>query len=705
MPLTKLQFSPGINRETTAYANEGGWWDCDKIRFRQGFPEKIGGWEKFASTSMLGTTRGIHPWTALDTNEYIGFGTHLKYYVFGGGVFNDITPIRLTSAAGAVTFAVGRTTLSGGITATQTTITLTSVTNFPTNGGIIKIDSEIMSYSGVAGTSLYGLTRGISGTTAASHLTAAAVSSATLQVTHTSNGVVLGDFVTFSGAVSLGGNMTAAVLNQEYQVTGVVSDNVYTVAARTASTIPSITVNGSLAPVYVFSAAGDTLTGGAGTVGTYQINVGLNVAASGTGWGAGTWSRGGWGSGISVSSASSQLRIWTHDNYTQSLFMNPRGGGIYYWAKDTSYPRAVPLYQMPGAQSAPQLAYQIMVSDNNGHVIAFGCDGEFETPGVLNPLKIRFSSGNPNFLEWRTLSTTTAGELTIGAGSYFVQAVETKQQILVFTDSTLHSLQYVGPPITFGLSMESDNISIVGPNAAVAAGSAVFWMGQGEFYAYNGVVSQLTCDVKDYVFSNINASQFEKVFCGVNPNFGEVWWFYPSANSTEVDRYVVYNYQQSLWYYGSMVRTAWTHRNTGVAPIACGTDGYVYAHETGTDDGSTSPASGITAYVESSGQDIGDGDQFAFIWRLIPDITFRNSAGDPTVTFTIKSSNYPGADFSQSNSRVISQTASTPVEEFTDEVYIRIRGRSFAFKVESSDTGVAWRVGIPRADVRTDGRR
>lgn len=705
MPFTKLQFNPGINRETTAYANEGGWWDCDKIRFRQGFPEKIGGWAKFATTSLLGTTRAIHPWTALDTNEYIGFGTHLKYYVFGSGVFNDITPLRVTSAAGDVTFAVGRTTLSGGITATQTTIALTSVTNFPSSGGIIRIDSETMSYAGVAGTSLYGLIRGISGTTAASHSTAAAVSSATLRVTDTSHGVVVGDFVTFSGAVSLGGNMVATVLNQEYQVVGVDSANVYTVNARTASTISSITVDGSLSQTYVFSAAGDTLTGGTLTVGAYQINVGLDEAASGTGWGAGTWSRGGWGSGLSTLPASSQLRIWTHDNYGQSLFLNARGGGIYYWAKDTSYPRAVPLYQLSGANSAPQLALQVMVSDNNGHVIAFGCDGEFETPGVLDPLKIRFSSGFPNYLEWRTLPTTTAGELRIGSGSTFIQAVETKQQILVFTDSTLHSLQYVGPPIVFGLSMESDNISIAGPNAAVAAGSSVFWMGQGEFYAYNGVVSQLTCDVKDYVFSNINTSQFEKVFCGVNPNFGEVWWFYPSLNSQEVDRYVVYNYQQSLWYYGSLARTAWTHRNTGIAPIACGTDGYVYNQDTGTDDGSTTPASGIEAYIESSGQDIGDGDQFAFIWRLIPDITFRNSAGDPTATFTIKSSNFPGADFSQSDSRVIAKTASVPVEEFTDQVYIRIRGRSFAFRVESSAAGVAWRVGIPRVDVRTDGRR
>ena len=703
MPLTKLQFSPGINRETTGYANEGGWWDCDKIRFRQGFPEKIGGWVKFASQSILGTTRAIHPWTALDADEYIGFGTNLKYYVFGGGVYNDITPLRATSAAGAVTFAVGRTTLASSMNDAQTTITLTSATNFPVTGGIIKIDSEIMSYSSVAGSSLTGVVRGISGTTAAAHSSAAAVSSATIVVTQTSNGVVVGDFVTFSGAVSLGGNMTAAILNQEYQVTGVVSPDVYTVSARTVSTISSITVNGALSQTYVFSAAGDVGSGGTATVGAYQINTGLDTSVSGTGWGAGPWSRGGWGSGASVTVPGAQLRIWTHDNYGEDLILNVKDGGLYYWDKSLSFLRATSIYQMVGAQSAPRVAKQVLISDNDRHVVAFGCDDEFN-PGVQDPLLIRFSN-QEDFLDWRSLPTNTAGSLRIGSGSTFVQAIETKQQILILTDSALHSMQYLGPPYTFGINMISDNISIAGPNAAIAAGESVFWMGQGEFYGYNGVVSQMVCDVKDYVFSDINTSQFEKVYAGVNPNFGEVWWFYPSADSSENNRYVVYNYQQNIWYYGSMVRTAWTHTNTGIAPIACGTDGYVYLHETGNDDGSTYPASAINAFVESSGQDIGDGDQFAFMWRLIPDITFRNSTGNPTALFTIKSANFPGADFSQSDSRVVAKTSSVPVEQFTNQVYIRIRGRSFAFRVESSDVGAAWRVGIPRVDVRTDGRR
>lgn len=703
MPLTKLQFSPGINRETTGYANEGGWWDCDKVRFRQGLPEKIGGWVKYSPFSMLGTTRAIHPWTALDSNEYIGFGTNLKYYVFGGSVFNDITPIRTTTAAGAVTFAVGYTTLAVAMNATQNTISLTSATNFPATGGVIRIDNETMSYSGVSGTTLTGVTRGISGTTAETHAIAAPVRSATIVVTQVNHGALAGDFVTFSGAASLGGNMTAAVLNQEYQVATVISTGAYTVMARTVSLISAITVSGQIVPTYVFSAAGDVGTGGASVVGAYQINTGLDTSVTGSGWGAGAWSRGGWGSAADVTIPGAQLRLWSHDNYGEDLIMNVRDGGVYYWDRNLSYLRAVPIYTMAGAQSAPQVGKQIIVSDNDRHVIVFGCDDEFN-PGVMDPLLIRFSS-QEDFLEWRTLPNTTAGSVRIGSGSNFIQAVETKQQILVFTDSSLHSMQYLGPPYTFGINMLSDNISIAGPNAAVGAGDTVFWMGEGEFYSYNGVVNPVQCDVKDYVFSNINTAQLEKVFAGVNPNFNEVWWFYPSSNSNENDRYVVFNYQQNIWYYGSIVRTAWTHKNTGIYPIACATDGYVYQHETGTDDGSTFPASPLNAYIESSGQDLGDGDQFAFIWRMIPDITFRNSSGEPTALFTIKSSNYPGADFSQSDDRIVAKTASVPVEQFTKQLDVRIRGRSFTFRIDSSTVGVAWRLGIPRIDVRTDGRR
>lgn len=618
MPLIKLQFAPGIKREATNYANEGGWWDCDKVRFRQGYPEKIGGWAKFDQSSLLGTTRAIHPWISLDANEYIGFGTNLKYYVFGSGQFNDITPIRETTAAGDVTFAA-------------------------TNGSSI------------------------------------------LTVNDTGHGALLNDFVTFSGAVSLGGNVTDTVLNAEHEITRIVDTNSYEITL-------SVSANAS-----------DSGNGGGAVVGEYQINTGLDTSVFGSGWGAGPWSRGGWGSGTDVVVAGAQLRIWTHDNYGGDLIINVRDGGIYYWEREPSFARAEAIYTMTGAQSAPRLAKQVLVSDNDRHVIAFGCDDEF-TPGVIDPLLIRFSS-QENFLEWRSLPTTTAGSIRVGSGSTIICAVETKQQVLVFTDVSLHGMQYLGPPFTFGLSMLSDNISIASPNAAIGADDAVYWMGQGDFYTYNGVVSQLPCDVRDYVFSDINTDQFEKVCAGVNPAYGEVWWFYPSASSQENNKYVVYNYQQKIWYYGSMARTAWTHRNQGVYPIACGDDNYVYTQEFGADDGSVFPEAPISAYIESSGQDIGEGDQFSFMWRMIPDITFRTSTGSPSATFTIKASNFPGTDFSQSDPRVVYKTASVPVEQFTDQLYVRVRGRSFAFRVSSDTTGVLWRLGAPRVDIRTDGKR
>lgn len=724
MPLMKLQFQPGLNRETTGYANEGGWWDADKVRFRMGYPEKIGGWQRFNATAvLLGTCRAIHPWVALDTNEYIGLGTSQKYYVSGNGTYNDITPIRETTAAGAVTFAAGKSTLSADITAIATTITIASATGFPTSGGIVQIDSEQIRYSGVAGNTLTGLLRGQQGTTAAAHLSGVGIFCATITVTDTANGAAATDFVTFSGAASLGGAITALVLNQEYQVTSVISSSTYTIETRTVSSVSSIATSSGLAPTYTFPTTADTGTGGALTVGAYQINTGLNTASSGTGWGVGVWGRQGWGEGYTATTADSQLRLWTHDNFGQNLLINVRNGGIYYWVNDTSspYPRAVDIstliapYSPTGAVgTAPTIAKQVLVSDNDRHIIAFGCDDEFSL-GTQDPLLIRFSA-TESITEWRTLTTNDAGSLRIGSGSFIVTAVETKQQILVITDTSVHALQYVGAPFIFGLTMISDNISITSPNAAIAVDDAVYWMGEGDFYVYNGVVSQVPCDVKDYIFSRINSNQTPKIVAGVNINYGEIWWFYPSntvtdgVTNSENDSYVVYNYQQRIWYYGSMARTAWTHKNLGSFPIAASTDNYMYLHESGMDDGSTTPTSAISAYIESSGQDLGDGDSFAFIWRVIPDLTFRNSTATlPSATMTVEMSNFPGADFNPAPSgytgSAVTRTGTYPVEQFTNQVFTRLRGRSFTFRIDSDAVGVTWRLGAPRLDIRSDGKR
>ena len=636
MPLTKLQFRPGVNRETTSYTNEGGWFDVDKVRFRFGMPEKIGGWEKFSGFSYLGTARAMHPWVALDNGRFIGIGTSLKYYLNqDGGSFSDITPIRSTTSAGDVTFAAS-------------------------NG------------------------------------------SATITVTDTAHGAVSGDFVTFSGAASLGGNITAGVLNQEYNITEVLTDNTYTIAARTAGTsISDITVDGALSPTPVTANGSDTGNGGSSVVGAYQISIGLDTSTFGAGWGIGFWGRGTWGSAASTPLVTSTLRVWTHDNFGEDLLMNVRNGGIYYWDKTGGVAaRAVSLDSLAGATSTPTVAKQILVSDRDRHIIAFGCDTE-ANPGVQDPLAIRFSS-QESLTDWASTATNTAGELRLGSGSEIVTAVETRQQILVYTDESIYAMQFLGPPFTFGVNLVSENITTMGPLSAVAVEDNVFWMGLEEFYVYGGTVQRLPCTVRDFVFDDINLNQREKIVASTNTAFSEVWWFYPSESSSTNDRYVVYNYEQQVWYYGTMARSFWMDRGIFDQPIAAGPNNYLYSQETGFDD----DGSALTAYIESSQVDIGDGDQFAFIRRMIPDLTFRGStAGSPSANITVKTRNFPGGNYLQSTSSAVTKSASVPVEQFTDQVHLRLRGRSFAMRVESTASGVGWRLGSPRLDVRPDGRR
>ena len=704
MPFTKLQFRPGINRETTSYTNEGGWFDMDKVRFRFGYPEKIGGWIKQSTNAFLGTCRALHPWVALDGTSYIGVGTHLKYYINEGGGYNDITPIRSTTAAGDVTFAASANTLSANVAIIDTIISLTSTSGFPESGRI-KINSEIITYAALSGNNLTGCVRGQNGTTAATHKSGDAVNCATIIVSDNGHGALENDFVTFSGAVTLGDAITADILNQEYQITTIINDNSYQIEAREVAGIGSITTTTGLNPTYVFATATDSGNGGASVVGTYQINTGLDTTIAGNGWGAGVWGRGAWGSGAALNASGQTLRIWSHDNFGEDLIINVRDSDIFYWDKTNGVStRAVELSQLAGANKAPTIAKQVLVSDRDRHVIAFGCDSELN-PGVQDPLLIRFSDQEV-VTEWQSLVTNTAGDLRIGSGSQIITAVETRQQVLVFTDVSLHAMQYLGPPFTFGINAISENITIAGPLAAIAVEDNVFWMGAEEFYAYGGAVQRLPCSVRDYVFSDINDTQLEKVTASTNTAFSEVTWFYPSASSTENDRYVTYNYDQKIWYYGSLGRTCWLDRGVNSDPIAAGSDHYLYLHEIGFDDGSTSPAQAITAYIESSQMDLGDGEQFVFMRRMIPDMTFRNSTNpSPSATMTLKVRNFPGVNYSNSNNSTISKTASVPVEQFTDQVFVRLRGRSFAFRIESDDTGIGWRLGSPRVDVRPDGRR
>jgi hypothetical protein len=617
MALQKLQFKPGIVRDTTDYTNEGGWFDCDKVRFRMGLPETIGGWAKFTSSTMLGTCRSLHVWSTLTGTNYVGAGTSKKFYVIGGDVPYDITPIRLTTT----------------------------------------------------GTATFTATDG----------------SSTLSITDVAHGAYLGDFVIYSNATTLGGNITALVLNQEYEITNVVDDDTYEIN------------------VVVLADASDISDGGAATVAAYQINIGLDTVVLGSGWSAGFWGRGTWSSAADVSVPGANLRLWSQDNFGENLVFNVRSGGIYYWTVSSGVTsRGVNITSLTN-QSAPVIANQVLVSERDRHVVAFGCDPE-SNPGVQDPLIIRFSS-QESVTDWQTRADNTAGELRIGTGSYIVGAVQTKQQVVVFTDIAMYTMQYIGPPYTFGLTEVSSNISIAGQNAAISTGDSVYWMGTGQFYMYNGTVTQMPCPVKEYVFSDINIYQLAKVAAASNAAFAEIWWFYPSATSEVNDKYVVFNYESNIWYYGTMSRTAWQDNAFAGLPIAAAQDGYIYYQESGLNDGSGDIPVPLNAYIESSVVDIGEGDQFMFASRIIPDITFRNSTTEPTATFTIKARNYPGGNyFGTSNNSVVS-TATVPVQLFTEQSFIRVRGRSVALRVESNQVNTAWRLGSPRLDVRPDGRR
>ena len=626
MPLSKLTFNPGINREITAYANEQGWRDCDKVRFRSGFPEKIGGWVKYSDNVVRGTVRSLYSWVALSGDIYLGVGTHKKFYIEEGETFNDITPIRKTTT-NAATFAA-------------------------TNG------------------------------------------SDEITVTDSGHGAVQGDFVTFSGAATLGGNVTAAVLNAEHEITTIVDSNSYKITL-------SVTANSS-----------DTGNGGGSVTAQYQINIGLDSAVSGTGWGIGTWGRGTWGSATTGSGVAVTLGKWSQDNFGENLLINQRDGAVYYWVEDNGVgTRAVALSDLAGANKVVTVAKQILVSDRDRHVVAFGCDQE-ESAGTQDPLLIRFAS-QETVTDWETRTDNTAGSLKLGTGSEIVCAVETKQEILVWTDISLHSMRFLGPPFTFGISQISGLITIASSGAAIAVEDFAVWMGRQDFYIYRSGVQTLPCTVKEYVFSDMNTAQMQKITSGVNSAFSEVWWFYPSSSSNENDRYVIWNYQTQIWYIGNLSRTAWLDRGIKNQPIAAAgptssssDQVYLFNHEVGLDDGSTDPASPITSFIESSSTSIGEGDKISFVRRIIPDLSFvASDSTDPSATLTLKGKDYPGDDFTQSESSDVTRTSTTPIEQYTDKADIRLRGRALSLRIESNTAGVKWRLGVPRIEIRPDGRR
>lgn len=635
MPLQKLTFRPGVNREGTNYSNEGGWFDCDNIRFRSGFPEKIGGWIRLTSNTFQGVCRSMWNWVTLGGANLLGVGTHLKYYIEVGGVYNDITPIRKTTT-GTATFAA-------------------------TNG------------------------------------------SAVLTVTDAAHGCIVGDFVTYTLAVSLGGAITATVLNQERQIVSTPTANTYTINVTTLAN------------------ASDTGNGGAATVANYQINIGSAIAVPVVGWGAGGWGLGTWGIGTS---SNTELRIWSNDNYGQDLVIAPRNGEVYYWeASNGVTVRAKFLSALSTAAGfagdyVPNQTLEVSASSIQRFVICFGANpyvsGNPNT--TFNPMLVRWSDQD-NQYEWVPAITNQSGEFPLSVGSTIITSINTRQEILIWTDSALYSMQYLGPPYIWGFNILMDNISIASPNAAITINNVTYWMGVDKFYQYSGRVDTLPCSLRQYVFNDINIEQAFQVFCGSNEGYNEVWWFYCSTDSTAIDKYVIYNYLDKVWYYGSMSRTAWLDSSIRQYPMATNYDasavtGRTLYHEASVDDVAGATPVAIDAYIQSSDFDIGDGHNFGFVWRILPDINFNGSnVNEPYVTMTVKPRQNSGSAYSAANSPEVQSadnyavSRSYNIQLFDGQVYTRIRGRQMAFRIESTELGVAWQLGSPRIDIRPDGKR
>lgn len=624
MTLKTYKFASGIDKENTRYANEGRWWSMDKMRFRSGTPEKIGGWQKATLTPFLGACRALFNWMDLDGDDIMAMGTNIKLYGERGMAIFDITP------------------------AVQTFTHLTTPST----------DNCLQSFSGTT----------------------------TVRVNLTGHDAVVGSYVVISGATTFGG-IPAADLNKEHVVTAIPSSAYFEIEVATA-------------------ASSSTSGGGVNIKVEILLENGVEYASGGTGWGAGTWSRGGWGSGTSISATSgTQLRLWSFDNFGENLLANVRGGQIYYWRPSIGYSsanRAISLNDLPGASAVP-LFSNYVVSTDERHVVAFGANAVGETE--QDPLLIRWCD-QEDPAAWLPTATNSAGDMRVPIGSEIVGARQTRQETLVWTDTSLHSLQYVGAPYTFTLQTLSDNTSLISPNAQINVNNVTYWMGTDKFYAYSGRVETLPCSLRRYVYSDLNMAQSLQIQVGLNEQFGEIMWFYCSKLSNNIDKYVVYNYLENIWYYGTLNRTVWLDTHLRGAPYACANDGYMYQQEVGCDDGSVNPPIAINAWIESADFDIDDGDKFSFVKRIIPDITFENSTSStPGVVYTLKARNFPGSGFDESDSRSVARSSSAPVDQFTNQVWVRVRGRQAALRVESTDVGVMWQLGANRLDIRPDGRR
>ena len=617
MPLQKLEFKPGVDRENTRYTSEGGWYECDKIRFRQGTPEKIGGWQRISAATFLGVCRSLWNWITLGSQNLIGVGTHLKFYIENGGAYNDITPIRAT------------------VSLTNPFTTTTS------NPRVVT-------------------------------------------VVDTAGGFINEDFVTFSGASAVGGVTIAG----EYQITLVTTGTSYTIQIATDAT----------------SAA----TGGGSVTAAYQINVGAGFVVPLVGWGASSWGSGTWGVG---GTSISPIRLWSQSNFGEDLVFGPRGGAIYFWDTTSGLTsRAVTLQSTaPSGNTVPIVQDIILVSDINRFMFAFGCNAV--GTASKDPMLVRWSD-QEDITEWTPAATNQAGGLQLSSGSEIVAAHQARQEVLVWSDSALYALQYVGAPVVWGAQLVGENISIISPNAVAYANGTAYWMGIGKFYKYDGRTHPLKCNLRKFIFNDFNSQQYDQICAGTLEDHNEIWWFYCSADATVIDRYVVYNYLDDIWYYGTMGRTAWLDSGLRNFPLAATYSNNLVNQEEGVDDNELEESAAIAAYAETAEFDLDDGHQFSFIWRVLPDITFDGSTVDsPTATMTLLPMQNSGSGYNSpasvggSNSGTITRSAVLPIEKFTGHLNTRVRGRQMVMKIESTGVGVTWQLGSPRLDMRPDGRR
>jgi hypothetical protein len=717
LPLQLLQLRPGVNREGTTLANEGGWFECDKVRFKSGYPQKIGGWVPLTSRTYLGVARALWNYVTLRGFNLLAIGTNLKYYIENGGIYYDITPIRYTSVAGDVTFSA---------TDGSSVITVFDHDNGAIDGDFVTIYDAVSLGGNITAAIL----------NQEYQLTYIDSNSYSITVPAVANSSDSGDGgVAAYGAYQLNIGPEIYVTENGWGAGlwgGITTNGIIDYLASTinssVTTIPLVDATGFPATGLILIDAELITYSGISTNDLTGCTRAVNgtTAAAHTGgttvYDAATFS--GWGESNTAAIAA-QLRLWSQDNFGEFLIFNPRNGGIYLWIPDYDgggnititnrgellSPSSSGVYQTDA--SCPSVSIQTMVSDASRFVISFGCN-DYGT-SVQSRMLIRWSD-QEDYQTWAPAITNQAGSYLLSSGSTIVTAIQSRQEIFILTDSAAYSMQYIGPPYVWGFNILSDNISIIGPNAITAANNIIYWMGQEKFYCYTGRVETLPCTLRQYVYGNINMEQSFQFFSGTNEGYSEVWWYYCSANSTVVDRYVIYNYLDKVWYYGNLERSAWLDSSLRRFPMAATYEHAMVFHEDGTDDQNISgEVSPIEAYIQSSDFDIGDGHNFGFVWRIIPDLTFDGSTtpspDKPSAVFTVRPRQNPGAPYGTSDLPVVESAQSYAnqrnytVQEFTQIVYTRLRGRQMAFKISSDTLGTQWQLGTPRIDVRPDGRR